>query len=252
MAAIDYSQVAELYDAYVQTEIDVPFFLNEAQGCQSVLELTSGTGRLSIPLIQAGVPLSCLDNSPEMLTILRRKMQAKGRSAPVYEMDLCDFLLPDPYDLIIIPFNSFAEITQPDSQRRALTTIRSHLTEGGRLICTLHNPAARLKLIDGQIHWRGKYPLPENAGTLMLSTVENFDANSHLVKGAQFYEIYTPDGAMQMKRFVTIEFYLHSRESFEALALAQGYTISAFYGDYQGSVFDPEKSPFMIWVLSKH
>jgi SAM-dependent methyltransferase len=252
MAAIDYSQVAELYDAYVQAEIDVSFFLKEAQGSQSVLELTSGTGRLSIPLIQAGVPLSCLDNSPEMLAVLQRKLLAKGLSAPVYLMDLCDFSLPDSYDLIIIPFNSFAEISQPDSQRRALTTIRSHLTERGRLICTLHNPAARLKLVDGQIHWRGSYPLPEKAGTLMLSTVENFDANSQLVKGAQFYEIYAPDGVMQMKRFVTIEFYSHTRESFESLAQAQGYTISAFYGDYQRSVFDPEKSPFMIWVLSKH
>jgi SAM-dependent methyltransferase len=251
MAAIDYSQVAELYDAYVQTEIDVAFFLKEAQGCQSVLELTSGTGRLSIPLIQAGVSLSCLDNSPEMLAVLKRKLQAKGLSAPVYQMDLCGFSLPEQYDLIVIPFNSFAEILQPDSQRRALTAIRSHLKEGGRFICTLHNSAARLKWVDGQIHWRGSYPLPENAGTLMLSTVENFDANSQLVKGAQFYEIYAPDGAMQMKRFVTIEFYLHNRESFEALALAQGYTISAFYGDYQGSTFDPEKSPFMIWVLSK-
>ena len=44
MPAMDYAQVAELYDAYVQTEMDVPFFLEAAQGCQRVLELTSGTG----------------------------------------------------------------------------------------------------------------------------------------------------------------------------------------------------------------
>jgi predicted RNA methylase len=53
---MDYAQVAELYDVYAQTEIDVPFFREAASGCRAVLELTCGTGRLSIPLLRAGVP----------------------------------------------------------------------------------------------------------------------------------------------------------------------------------------------------
>jgi hypothetical protein len=76
MPAMDYSIIADLYDVYARTELDVPFFLQESQVCRSVLELASGTGRLSLPLIEAGVPLSCLDNSPEMLGYLRRKLQA--------------------------------------------------------------------------------------------------------------------------------------------------------------------------------
>ncbi len=33
MPAMDYSKVAELYDVYAQTDIDVAFFLQEAQSC---------------------------------------------------------------------------------------------------------------------------------------------------------------------------------------------------------------------------
>jgi SAM-dependent methyltransferase len=95
MPAMDYSKVAELYDLYARTDADVGFFLQETRGCRSVLELTCGTGRLSLPLIQAGVPLTCLDNSPEMLAVLRRKLLAKGLSAPVHEMDATCFSLPD-------------------------------------------------------------------------------------------------------------------------------------------------------------
>lgn len=251
MPAMDYAKVAELYDIYAQTDLDVQFFLQEARGCRNVLELTSGTGRLSLPLIQAGVPLSCLDSSPEMLAILRKKLQDQKLSAPIYEMDASSFSLPDRFDLIIIPFNSFAEIVNPVSQQAALASIHSHLEGTGHLICTCHNPVIRLKNVDGQVHCRGKYALPDNAGTLFLSSLESYDPSSQLVSGAQFYELYNPDGEMQSKRFVELQFFLHSKESFEALARSQGFSAAALYGDYARTEFHPEKSPFMIWALRK-
>jgi SAM-dependent methyltransferase len=128
MSAMDYSTIADLY---AQTDLDVPFFLQESQGCRNVLELTSGTGRLSLPLIEAGVHLSCLDNSPEMLAILRKKLQSKGLAVPIYEMDASNFTLPEQFDLIIIPFNSFSEIIDPVAQRATLTSIHSHLADAG-------------------------------------------------------------------------------------------------------------------------
>ena len=82
MPAMDYRKVASVYDTYVRTEFDVPFFIEEARAGESVLELTSGTGRLSIPLIEAGVKLTCLDSSREMLSVLRQKLAAKSLEAP--------------------------------------------------------------------------------------------------------------------------------------------------------------------------
>jgi SAM-dependent methyltransferase len=251
MSAMDYSKIAQLYDVYVQTDLDVHFFRQAAQGCGKVLELTAGTGRLSLPLLEAGIPLSCLDNSPEMLAILRSKLQAKGLSAPIYEMDMSRFSLPARFDLIIIPFNSFAEIVSSAAQQATLATIYTHLTDTGHLICTLHNPAIRLKNIDGQIRLRGQYALPNHEGILFLWSCENYDPNTHLVRGAQFYELYTDDGVMQWKRYVALEFFVHSKETFEALAYSQGFRVTALYGDYERAEFQPDKSPFMIWVLSK-
>ena len=250
MPAMDYSQVAELYDSYVQTDLDVAFFLQEAQGCRNVLELASGTGRLSIPLLQARVPLSCLDNSPEMLAVLSRKLHEQGLSAPVHEMDMIDFSLAEKFDLIIVPFNAFAEIIDPAAQQRALATIRAHLAPTGRLICTLHNPVARSKNIDGQIHARGQYALPANQGTLWLSSQEHYDPVSRLVTGAQLYELHGPDGVLQSKWSLDLKFFLHSRETFQALIEGQGYQIIAVYGDYAHIPFQPETSPFMIWALA--
>ena len=248
---MDYSTVADLYDLYAQIIVDVPFFLREARGCRSVLELTSGTGRLSLPLIEAGVPLTCLDNSPEMLAILRKKLHDHGLSAPVYQMDACNFSLPQKFDLIIIPFNAFSEFADPVKQHAALAAIRAHLSDGGRFICTLHNPEIRLQSIDEQVHLLGRFDLPEDQGTLLLSSWEKHDAETHLVRGMQFYELFDRNGSVQSKRYLSITFYLHSKNSFESLVAAQGYRVAALYGDYDRSPFQPQTSPSMIWVLSK-
>jgi SAM-dependent methyltransferase len=248
--AMDYSKVAELYDLYVQTEVDVLFFLREAEGCRSVLELTSGTGRLSLPLLRRGVPLTCLDSSPEMLAVLRRKLDAQGLSAPIYEMDVTGFSLPEMYDLIIFPFNAFSEITGLAAQRSALAAIHAHLSEQGRFICTLHNPPVRLKNADGQIRLRGEFPLPGNGGKLRLYSLEHYEPDKRLVKGAQFYEIFAADGVMVNKWSLDLQFYLHTRDSFEEMARAQGFQVEALYGDYERAAFTADRSPFMIWVLT--
>ena len=80
--------VAGLYDTYVNTTFDVPFFLNEAKGVSGeVLELMAGTGRVSIPLIKAGVRLTCVDRSSAMLTILEEKLERlKKLDSAFYEI----------------------------------------------------------------------------------------------------------------------------------------------------------------------
>ncbi|UCE17999.1 MAG: class I SAM-dependent methyltransferase [Gemmatimonadota bacterium] len=251
MPAIDYSKVAHLYDIYVKTDVDVPFFLKEAQGCDNVLELMAGTGRVSIPLIEAGLPLTCIDSSGEMLAILRGKLEDRGLSAEIYEMDVCNLSLRDTFDLIILPFNSFAEIVSPSDQRNALSAIREHLSHRGRFICTLHNPLIRLASVDGQLKQYGKYYLPDNTGTLILSAIENYEPERHMVSGSQFYEIRDTNGKTLSKYSIDITFYLHEKNDFEAFIQSQGFSIRNLFGDYSYSQFEPDTSPFMIWILEK-
>jgi SAM-dependent methyltransferase len=249
MAAMDYSRVAHLYDAYVKTDFDVSFFLEETKEASQVLELMSGTGRLSVPLLEAGVSLTCLDNSQEMLALLRNKLKEKALSACVYEMDVCDLSLEGQFDLIIIPFQSFAEILNHDDQRKALAGIRRLLSSSGRFICTLHNPPIRLRSVNGQLAQRGKHPLPDGKGTLFLSAIEHYYAVNHIVRGTQFYEVFDTDGVMHSKFFVDIHFYLHEEDAFQELVQSEGFEILSLYGDYSRRAFEEDRSPFMIWVL---
>jgi SAM-dependent methyltransferase len=247
---MDYNRIAHLYDAYVRTEFDIPFFLGFTQGCESVLELMCGTGRVSIPLLKAGVPLTCVDSSPEMLARLHGKLGSEGLFAPVHQTDVCAFDLKKRFERIIIPFHAFAEIVEPEDQSRALASIRRHLADDGLFICTLHNPAARLRSVDGQLRPAGKHARP-GGGFLFLFRIERYAQDTHRVTGTQFYEEYDRLGVLERKSHVDTCFHLHTREGFQALVRSHGFAVEALYGDYGRSDYREQDSPFMLWVLRK-
>jgi SAM-dependent methyltransferase len=249
---IEYSRIADLYDTYVHTTLDVPFWIAEAGKTSGpVLELMAGTGRVSIPLAEAGADLTCVDLWPEMLDLLRAKLSAHGLRASVVAMDVRELALDRQFDLILIPFNSFMELPNRDDQRRTLAAVHAHLAEDGRFFCTLHNPAVRMQSVDGQLHIMPPISLGARQGTLVFSRVENYDQAAQLVTGLQFFEQYDANGLMQWKRVLEIRFSVVAQDEFRSMVESAGFQIAALYGSYDYAAFDPQTSPFMIWDLRK-
>jgi SAM-dependent methyltransferase len=248
---ISYASVAHLYDACVNTQFDVPFFLAEAKEAQGkVLELASGTGRVSLPLLEAGIDLTCVDYSKEMLAILRRKLDEQHRSCRVVHQDMSELTLPDRFNLIFIPFHSFSELLDADKQRKALRKIREHLADRGRFICTLQNPVVRTGSMDGNTRELGRFPLGEGR-TLTLSACFTYDDHSQVAGGIQSYSVRDARGKMIENIELPVSFKLHHRVQFEEMALAAGFGIVSLFGTYERSGFDKGQSPFMIWALEK-
>lgn len=252
MDFIDYTHIADLYDAYVQTDLDISFFVNEAkQTTGDVLELMAGTGRVSLALAEAGVRLTSVDISADMLTVLREKAAGRGLTIDTHEMDICKLDLGKQYDLIFIPFNSFSELQSSSDQKQALRKIYEHLADNGRFICTLHNPPIRLQSVqNGQLQFWGQHPLA-NGGSLVFWAVQNYDADDQSVDMIEFFEEYDRNGIMQKKRKLDIRFNLLQRQGFENLARSAGFQTMQVYGDYTYSEFEEDQSPFMIWILEK-
>jgi SAM-dependent methyltransferase len=249
-----WDHVASFYDTYVQATLDIPFFLQEAtKSSGDVLELMSGTGRVSIPLARAGIRLTCVDNAPEMLAILRQKLTKEDLSAQVqvYEMDVRELALHRQFDLVLIPFHSFGELISTTDQEKALARIYEHLFGQGRFICTLHNPSQRLRSVNGQLQLVGTYPDNEHQTTLLFWSLSSYEPTTHIVHISQFYEQYSDRGVLQEKRLFQINFVLLQREDFAMLAKSAGFKVLALYGDYSYAPFDDETSPYMIWVLGK-
>jgi SAM-dependent methyltransferase len=211
----------------------------------------AGTGRISLPLVRAGVHLTCVDNAPEMLARLRQKLAQEHLSAQVYEMDVRHLALNKQFDLILLPFHSFAELISPADREQVLERIYEHLAPSGQFICTLHNPPQRIRSVDGHLRLVGTYPDEEHQARLLFWSLSTYDEATHLVHASQFYEQYNSNGILQEKRLLQITFVLLQREEFETLATTIGFKVLALYGDYASAPFQEEASPSMIWVLGK-
>lgn len=246
MSEAHYARIADLYDAFVRTDYDVPFFVREGQKVSGdVLELMAGTGRLTIPLLEAGISVTAVDFSQDMLAVLRRKLDQRGLRAAVHQADIRQLNLNRRFNQIIIPFQAFPELTTEDDQRLALARIHEHLSPEGEFICTLHNPPVRLKSVDGQLRLVGRHA--QEGGELLVWLLQRQNANQ--VEVLEFFEQYDALGVLQSKRYSTLTFHLLEKATFERLIEQAGFEVVDLYGDYACAPFDPENSPFMIWRL---
>lgn len=249
MPPIDYDSVAEIYDLYVTADYDVAFFLSQVAKTEGpVLELTAGTGRLSLPLIEAGARLTCVDRSQSMLDILSRKLAERELQADVLCADISELESPTRFELALLPFQAFMEIVDETKQRAALARVEACLEPGGRLICTLHNPQPRRRQVDGVLRVIGQFPT-RDGGRLVVSGFEQ--GGDPVVHRLQFFEFFDSQGHLLSKRLLPMEFTLIDHDAFETMARDAGFRVAQLYGDYDRGSFDSESSPVMIWVLEK-
>ncbi len=249
---IDFGEVADLYDVYVQWDADVRFFEELCAGVPGeVLELMCGTGRLSIPLLRAGVRLCCVDYSREMLDLLRHKLGTLGLAADLHEADVRELDLERSFDLAILPFHAIVEILERADRVRALARIGAHLAPAGRFVVTLHNPAVQVPRLDGDRRLMCDRPIPGREATLRVWSTSRYDAGTSRADALQEYEILGEGGALLERRELPIRFAVLDRAAFEAEAAEAGLRVLRLWGDYEGGAFDPARSPHMIWELAR-
>lgn len=120
---------------------DVEYYLERLKDVKGkVLEVGCGSGRVLIPLLQAGIDMEGVDNSAAMLDSCRNRLEALGLDAKLFEDEMHNFSLTDSYEAIIIPAGSFQLVEGREQAVSALRHFYSHLRPGGRLIVDLFIP----------------------------------------------------------------------------------------------------------------
>lgn len=97
-----------------------------------VLEMGVGTGRLAVPLAAAGLKVTGVDASSEMLERLRARPGAEG-----IEAIQGDFVTVDaggPYDVVLVAFSTLFLVPSQQGQLACLANARRHLNPCGSLI----------------------------------------------------------------------------------------------------------------------
>jgi SAM-dependent methyltransferase len=123
-------RVAAVYDEwYADYDPAAVATLHRLAGAGRALELGIGTGRIALPLLQAGTEVHGIDASEAMVARLRAK--PGGATIPVSMGNFADVAVDGAYALIYVVFNTFFALLTQDEQLRCMQNVAEHLEPDG-------------------------------------------------------------------------------------------------------------------------
>lgn len=255
----DYDIFASIYDfEYDEIVDDIPFYRDLAlKAAGPCLELGCGTGRVLIPVAEAGVEVVGLDLSPAMLKIAREKVAglepAVRQRIALVEADMKDFDLGDRrFNLIYIPFRAFLHLLTTEDQLQALATMRRHLRPGGRLALNFFNP--RIDVIAPRMTRRDSTPFLERStplfgGERLIQWAwSRYHPLTQIVENELIYDRVDADGKLLERIYRRLVARWIYRFEAEHLFSRAGFTVEALYGDFNGRAFESDTDE-QVWVL---
>jgi SAM-dependent methyltransferase len=247
--------IAQYYDLlFGNLDEDWPLWETVTQTVDGpILELGCGTGRLLLPLAQAGHRLSGLDLSPVALEAAQTKLKAArlGKRVSLHQADMRQFDLPRrDFALAIIPLNTFMHCLTREDQLATLRAVHRHLRPAGQLVLDLFYPdPTMLAEADGRLYFEAE-TLDELTGhTVQWYWRHELDLAEQLRHMTYILDEIGQDGLV---RRVQLPFSLRFfyRYEMEWLLQAASFETETIFGDYGLEPFQ-SGSPKMIFVAHK-
>lgn len=251
---------ATFYDYYAAgLEGDVQFYVEETQKSGApVLELGCGTGRILIPIAQTGISIVGLDRAPAMLSKARQKVKRLSvetqRRIKLVEGDMREFELEQRFRLIMIPYRAFLHLLTPADQRQALSCIREHLTDDGRLIFNIFDPSldiisAHLGRLGRAMKKDSEFIHPDTGHRIVVWETRQYDPEQQTLESYIIFEELSDDGKVISKTYTPLKLRYAYRYEMEYLLELCGYQIEVLYGDFQRGPF--RHAGEQIWVVRR-
>jgi SAM-dependent methyltransferase len=174
-----YDPIARFYDPWSRSVTeDVGFYVDHALASGGpVVELAVGTGRIAVPMAQAGIDVIGVDSSPAMLEVARQAADAAGVRARI-DLRVGDLRappVPERVPLVVCPFRSLLHMETEDEKLGALRAARALLEPAGTYVFDVFAPS-REDIRDTHDRWLEREPgiferavWDEGSRTLLLS-----------------------------------------------------------------------------------
>ena len=260
----DYAPFYDWENARTLGKRDVPFWRNLAIHCGgSVLELGCGTGRISLPLGRAGVPLVGIDRSSPMLKRARarvrrarvtshvRLIRGDIRFLPFESADAAESRRSPEgraaggggFAMVLAPYGLLQSLLNDRDLTATLAEVRRVLRSGGTFGIELVADLPSWKEYRQRVSLKGWRNRPGGAHVTLVETVRQDRDRGLTVFDQEFTE--RRDGQRRVHRFAL---------SFRTLSVPQmarrlekaGFEITALLGDYRGGPWDPRAD---VWVI---
>ncbi|PZP17407.1 MAG: SAM-dependent methyltransferase [Brachybacterium faecium] len=115
--------------------------LAELAGSGRAVEFAIGTGRVAIPLREAGIEVAGIELSEPMISRLREK--ADEETIPVVHGDMTTASAGEGFALAYLVFNTVSNLLTQEQQVECFRNAARHLAPGGRFVIELWVPQLR-------------------------------------------------------------------------------------------------------------
>ena len=113
---------------------DIGYYLDRLRGTSgAILEAAVGTGRLLVPLLEAGLRVEGFDHSTDMLARCRVNCAARGLAPVLTQARFQDFELGRRFAAVVVPVGTFTLIDDVGEALAVLRRFHDALEPGGRL-----------------------------------------------------------------------------------------------------------------------
>ncbi|HMU37669.1 MAG TPA: class I SAM-dependent methyltransferase [Pseudomonadota bacterium] len=254
---------AALYDHdYRRRRHDIAWYRRLAKDMlpernQSILELACGTGRLLFPLARDGHHVIGIDRSAHMLARCRERMAHYGsRLSSRISLVQADFRVlpiapPEPFFLIVCPFNGLLHLYDREDFTRFFDGIRNILHPDGLFAFDVSNPDLEWLTKDPRKRWsRTRFRHPITREPLVYSTNHLYDP-AHQIMVIRIY--YDPDFSVEWAhrsepRTVVLTQRLYFPAELEALLHFCGFSMWYRAGGFDGQTLSHASAEQVICV----
>ena len=247
-----YDDWADIYDGvHADLTHDIDFYVELARESGGpVLELGCGTGRVSLPIAQAGVPVTGIDISPRMIEVAQAKAAKRGLAERcVFQSgDMATVQLAERFPLVIMPFRSFHSMLTTEEQRQALARVRERLAPGGVFAMDTFNPDVNSLVGDNaSLAFHLKDVEREGGGTIVVWGQNGWDPVTQVNDTRLIIEEVSDEGVVERRLIRDFEQRYTFRYEMEHLLELCGFDLEGVYGDFEGGPVTGETED-LVWV----
>ena len=216
----------EFFDA------DIPMYLERARANGSlILELGCGTGRILIPLAQAGFQAVGMELYSSMLKVAREKIaqldEPVRKRIKLIQADMSDFSLKQRFNMAYISANTIFHLPR-QKQRKCLECVYDALKPGGEILmdCESHTSMITAQECIGLLSRCDDYG-EDGKAVSVRSWITCVDVRSRIMQ-------VTTEVTEDNIRKHTYDHTLHwlDRDEMEQLLAGCGFRVTDIYGDW--------------------
>lgn len=153
---------AEFYDILHEGQNEYIAYtkLAEKYG-KRILELGSGTGRITIPLAKEGIQVTGLEYNEDMLFMCKEKLEKEENSVKekvkLIQGDAKKFKIDDKFNIIIAPCNFINHLFSFEELEQVVECVNSHLAKDGVFIIDNSLPSVECMMDENGLEMKSQF-----------------------------------------------------------------------------------------------